>query len=262
MKDLCHNNVVRLAALRRPIDMTPYRNSLCLLSIGLLVVLAACEIGKVEETIIAVPDEPDPPTVELSFPLAQDQLFKTQGPERILWTANDPDDGQTELLNISLDFSGDGGSDWSEIVTDTENDGSYLWDVSSLPEGDGYLVRVTAVDETDRSARAVSGGTFSVKTKAVITDFDGEDWDVTYAVKYYGWKVTRFRLGVGAYSIPPVNDPPFLSPGSDGYPQDTDIQDIVGTVVDGEARAYSIGALIGHEVVNDTKGSIHFSVYY
>ncbi len=71
----------------------------------------------------------------------------------ITWTATDAHFG---LNPIALAYSTDGGSSYTDIVTATENDGSYLW---TVPEIDSVQVRVrvTATDEAGWTAEDTSG---------------------------------------------------------------------------------------------------------
>lgn len=59
------------------------------------------------------------------------------------WTAASPD---ASLASIAVSYSGDGGQTWTPLETVLGAARTYTWDVSSLPNGDRYLVRVTARD--------------------------------------------------------------------------------------------------------------------
>jgi M6 family metalloprotease-like protein len=104
-------------------------------------------------------DNPDDPIVTVTYPNGGESL---NGSATITWNATDPDPGETALLDIDLDYSDNGGGSWNSIATGESNDGSHLWDVSGLPDGSNYLVRVTATDTTARSDVDVSDATFTI----------------------------------------------------------------------------------------------------
>ena len=60
--------------------------------------------------------------------------------------------------------------------------------------------------------------------------------------------------------IPAISDPVMISPDKAGYLKPE--HRIVGIVLHGEARAYPIGILNWHEIVNDTIGDQRFAVTY
>jgi hypothetical protein len=66
----------------------------------------------------------------------------------VAWSAEDPDPGETPILSIDLEYTSDGGEAWLALGSDLANSGFHEWDVSALPGGDSYLVRVTAADST------------------------------------------------------------------------------------------------------------------
>lgn len=60
--------------------------------------------------------------------------------------------------------------------------------------------------------------------------------------------------------IPAISEPRLVSAGQAGFLQDSDR--IIGIEIDGEARAYSIGILNWHEIVNDRIGDRAFAITY
>jgi hypothetical protein len=106
-----------------------------------------------------VMEEDDPPQVTVISPNGGEVLT---GSATITWTATDPDPGDSTLLSIDLDYSENGGSDWTPIATGEDNDGSYLWDISGLFDGSNYLVRITATDPTMLSDTDQSDDTFTI----------------------------------------------------------------------------------------------------
>ncbi len=62
---------------------------------------------------------------------------------QITWTAAA---FASSLANLSLHYSSDAGQSWSPIATVSGASTSYAWDVSSVPNGDRYLVRIVGYD--------------------------------------------------------------------------------------------------------------------
>ena len=98
--------------------------------------------------------------------------------------------------------------------------------------------------------------------KITITDRTGKVWDVTHAVKVYGFSLGNFRFGLGVNAIPPILNPKFISPGEAGYPSTTETFEVIGLVFDREARAYPLHILSGHEVVDEQIGASYLAVTY
>lgn len=59
--------------------------------------------------------------------------------------------------------------------------------------------------------------------------------------------------------IPSIDDPKFDSAATTPFDES---QEVIGMVVNGEAKAYPIGILNWHEIVNDTIGGVNVSVTY
>ncbi len=93
-----------------------------------------------------------------------------------------------------------------------------------------------------------------------LIDQTGKAWDITLAVKKFGMRPEEFQFGVGPCAIRPIIDPQMLLPGDRNYPS-TDREDLVlATTIGGDSRAYKIGDLNSHEVVDDTFGDVHVAV--
>lgn len=58
-------------------------------------------------------------------------------------------------------------------------------------------------------------------------------------------------------AIPAIFDPQFVSVAEAGMPDDAEV---IGVIVKGEAKAYSINLLDGHEIVNDEIQGVKFAV--
>jgi hypothetical protein len=94
--------------------------------------------------------------------------------------------------------------------------------------------------------------------RIVIVDLTGKEWDVTDAVKTYGFDLNLFDHGLGP--IPAIVEPEMLSPGDAGYPDDGADVIVIGATIGGESRAYPIHVLDNHEVADDTFGDTHVAV--
>lgn len=99
-----------------------------------------------------------PPQVRLVTPNARALL---RGDSVILWQAEDPDD---DPLLIDLYYSDDAGQTWLPLAEGIANTGYYMWQVSFLPMGGSYRLRVVARDgfyrvSDDSDGTFVVGGT-------------------------------------------------------------------------------------------------------
>jgi hypothetical protein len=101
-----------------------------------------------------------------------------------------------------------------------------------------------------------------VEERILLTDRTGKQWDITHAVKVYGMQPENFQFGLGPNAIRPINDPAMVSAGQPGYPDDGAAIDVIGTSINGDARAYPVQALAGHEVANDAAGGVPIAVIY
>ncbi len=82
-------------------------------------------------------------------PAVAEQILS--GSVDIEWTASDLEDVDDSTLDISIDYSADGGSSWTTIYSGTDNNVApytYTWDTTTAIEGDGigYKIKVIAVD--------------------------------------------------------------------------------------------------------------------
>lgn len=84
-----------------------------------------------------------------------------------------------------------------------------------------------------------------------ITDQTGKQWDITYAVEELGFEAERFNFGLGPNAILPILEPEFYFPGDDGYPSPTSSLRVLGATLEGDSKAYPVGIVARHEVVND-----------
>ena len=80
------------------------------------------------------------PVVMLTSPNGGETLSGTQD---ITWDASDTDQ---DTLTITIEFSVDGGENWSSVADSEVDDGSYSWDTTSVDDATTYRIRVTAND--------------------------------------------------------------------------------------------------------------------
>jgi N-acetylneuraminic acid mutarotase len=102
---------------------------------------------------------PDPPQVTVTYPNGEESLADSV---TITWTASDPDPGETNLMLIDLDYSANAGTTWSAIDSNQANDSAYVWDISGVPDGNQYLVRITVTDTTGLLDSDTSDAVFTI----------------------------------------------------------------------------------------------------
>lgn len=98
--------------------------------------------------------------------------------------------------------------------------------------------------------------------KIVIVDWKGEEWDITHAVKVYGFDPAKFGGGGGRTSIPPINNPQFFLPGDQGYPEEDATFLMIGFEKNNESRAYPVSVMKEYEIANDWFGSTPVAVAF
>jgi len=95
-----------------------------------------------------------------------------------------------------------------------------------------------------------------------IIDQDGRHWDVSRAVRQFGFRADHFLFGQGAFSSPPLILPRMFVLGDPKFPAPTDSFEVAGTVVAGTPSAYDTARLLGFEVADDVVGSRAVAVVY
>jgi Leucine-rich repeat (LRR) protein len=103
-----------------------------------------------------------PPNIEIVFPDGNESL-EAGSVEDIAWSSVGAD------INVKLEYSVDNGSNWSEIVSSTENDGSFPWTIPGTIS-DQCLVRIS---EIDGSPSDTSDNVFSIIPSIKVTFPDG-----------------------------------------------------------------------------------------
>jgi hypothetical protein len=98
--------------------------------------------------------------------------------------------------------------------------------------------------------------------KIFIKDQTGKEWDVTHAVNHYGFDPNKFDHGLGPFAISPIQNPSMLHPGQNGYPSADQGFTVLGTEINGIARAYPLDVMIRHEIANERFTSTYVAVAY
>lgn len=93
------------------------------------------------------------PAVDITFPSEPDSVLS--GTEWITWMATDPD-GTDSALAISIYLSQGSDQEWGLLVENLANMGSFSWDTTEQPSGDGYQLLVRAADSYGYVGEAVS----------------------------------------------------------------------------------------------------------
>jgi hypothetical protein len=109
----------------------------------------------------------------------------------------------------------------------------------------------TEVDEVPGTAESI-----------YITDINGARWDISHAIRHYGFNLEGFSTSKGPYARPPIIDPEMISPDEPGYPPEGATARVIATYIGGEGRAYSIDAIIRNEVVVDRVAGTPVTVAY
>lgn len=84
-------------------------------------------------------------------------------------------DASPGITDVKIDYSVNGGTNWTTLVSSTPNNGRYPWNVPNKPTSTA-LVRVT---DTDNTAILDMSDLFSVTTQIVVVSPNGgENWEV------------------------------------------------------------------------------------
>lgn len=91
-----------------------------------------------------------------------------------------------------------------------------------------------------------------------IVDRRGERWDVTRAVRELGFAPERFRHGIGRDAFQPLDESALRDRPGQSWGDDR----VIGIERDGEAQAYSVRRLVGHEIANTKIGDDPIAAAY
>ncbi|PNX50160.1 MAG: hypothetical protein BV458_13695 [Thermoplasmata archaeon M9B2D] len=103
-----------------------------------------------------------PPEVTVIYPNGGEVV---SGEITIQWYASDD---LTMNLDgtIILEYSADNGGSWVQLVSHGNNTGFYVWNTTSVPDGDFYLISVSAIDDFYNIGSDASDRTFSISNYA------------------------------------------------------------------------------------------------
>jgi len=105
------------------------------------------------------------PIVKVLFPNGDEGIDFVPGTTyTIRWRTSDRDTPAN--LSIDIDYSSDGGTNWTAIAANQADDGSYAWNTTGLSDGPEYRVRVTATDTS------------------LLSGYDTSDYDLNFSSTY------------------------------------------------------------------------------
>jgi parallel beta-helix repeat protein len=99
-----------------------------------------------------------PPQVHVIYPTGGEVV---DGIITIQWSATD--DYTTNLDGtILLEYSNDNGNNWFLLTSNYDNTGTFVWNTTTVPNGNRYLISVTATDEFSNVGSDTSDTTFTI----------------------------------------------------------------------------------------------------
>ncbi len=109
----------------------------------------------------------DHPTIDLDVEgtFAGMDMQRVRENVTLRWTASDPQDGSTVLIDLQIR---EPGKQWEDIATDLPNTGSYIWDTMAprYPDGD-YQLRLVASDKDGNQVRTTEMPLFRMDNKDI-----------------------------------------------------------------------------------------------
>jgi len=97
-----------------------------------------------------------PPMVNLIYPNGGEVINTST---TILWEASD---NHSDIDSVNLYYSRNQGDTWTLISDDEDNDGEYSWDLSEIPFGDNYRIKVEVFDVAGNSNNDTSDSDFAI----------------------------------------------------------------------------------------------------
>lgn len=97
--------------------------------------------------------------------------------------------------------------------------------------------------------------------KTLLVDMHQEEIDITSAVAN-GFDPDNFDFGIGKDTIPAIMQPEFERAGQERFDNFPDNEGVLAIEIDGTAKAYPLGLLTVHEVVNDSIAGQPFAACY
>ena len=149
------------------------------------------------------------PVVEVTFPNGNEGIELAPGTNyEITWTARDEDDAPN-TLDITIQYSSNGGQSWNPLASGETNDGTYTWNTTGYSDGTEYRIKITATDPIALTGYDVSDYDFAFSdTPESVPEWSslptGEDTnqeglmptiipdgDVLHFIYYRNWGGTR-----------------------------------------------------------------------
>jgi hypothetical protein len=110
------------------------------------------------------------PVVTVVSPNRANEIFA--GTVNIQWEATDLD---SNTMTIKLEYSANGGTNWTTIANSLSNTGYYAWNTTGLTAGSNYLVRVTATDNSTSQLVGYDRSNSAFTISATVTQTDITD---------------------------------------------------------------------------------------
>ena len=99
-----------------------------------------------------------PPQVRVIYPNGGEVV---SGEITIQWAASD--DLTTDLNGtILLEYSADNGGSWNQLASHQNNTGFYIWNTTTFPDGNFYLIGVSTIDEFFNIGSDTSNTSFTI----------------------------------------------------------------------------------------------------
>ena len=149
-----------------------------------------------------------PPLVNLTYPSGGENIH---GRINITWTAMDKSDPNLNG-DIDLSYSNDGGANYTVISAGEDNDGTYNFNTSLLPDGTFYRIQVNATDSSDNIGTDSSMANFTIdntppQTTPTLMGPQGQNGWYTDTVTIYldaidntsGIASLLYRIGNGSW---------------------------------------------------------------
>ncbi|MBE0634849.1 lamin tail domain-containing protein [Candidatus Bipolaricaulota bacterium] len=93
------------------------------------------------------------PLIECTFPSDVGDILS--GMETVTWEASDPN-GEDSALSIAILLSDNDGEDWTLLIENLANTGSFSWDTSMVPSGTDYRLLFRAADSEGYVGESIS----------------------------------------------------------------------------------------------------------
>jgi hypothetical protein len=151
------------------------------------------------------------------------------------------------------------GSTWISMGVFTESPATYH---AADPGLHKFMALAHDPDGNTQEMPSLAQAETMVPEPIIITDLQGEDFDITNAVLRHNMTLRGWDHGLGRNAIRPINDPQFVLPGEAGYPRDNDTSTVMAMDLQNDFRAYALHDLNDKEVVNDAIGDVYFAATF